>query len=64
MKMYLVQFTMCLDPQLHTRIVITKNYEAWKAGAEKCGAFIVAEHEMDDEEAMRGQKYYKIILSL
>lgn len=64
MKMYLVQFSMPYDPMFHTRIVITKDYAAWKAGAEKCGAFILDEREISEEEAMRGQKYYKIILSL
>ena len=62
MKIYFVQFTMCLDPQLYSRIIVTKDYAAWKAYAEKHGAFIVAEHEMDDAEAMRGQKYYKVMI--
>ncbi len=64
MKMYLVQFSTPLDPMFHKRIIITKDYEAWKAGAKKCGAFIIDEREITEEEAMRGQKYYKIILSL
>ena len=64
MKFYHVQFYRSLDPTAYTKIVVTKDYAAWKAGAEKCGAFILDEREISEEEAMRGQKYYKIILSL
>ena len=64
MKFYLVTFFSAGDPTAHKRIVITRDINAWQEFAEGHGAYVPFVTELTEQEAMRGQKYYKILLSL
>ncbi len=64
-KFYHVQFYRSLDPMSYTEIVVTRDINAWKEKAEKYGGlFVVFTKELTEEEAMNGQKYYPVVLSL
>lgn len=65
MKFYHVQFYRSLDPTAYTKIVVTKDINAWQEKAEKHGGlFVVFTKELTEEEAMNGQKYYPVVLGL
>ncbi len=65
MKCYYVQFYRSLDPTAYTKIVVTRDINAWKEKAEKHGdMFVVFTKELTEEEAMNGQKYYPVLLGL
>lgn len=64
-KFYHVQFYRSLDPTAYTKIVVTRDINAWQEKAEKHGGvFVVYTKELTEEEAMRGQKYYPVLLAL
>ena len=62
MKFYYVQFFMLGDPKAHTRILVTDKIESWKKLGDDIGAVLVLEKEITAQEAMRGQKYYKVMI--
>lgn len=65
MKFYHVQFCRSLDPTAYTKIVATRDINAWQEKAEKHGGvFVVFTKELTEEEAMNGQKYYPVLLAL
>lgn len=65
MKFYHVQFYRSLDPTAYTKIVVTKDINAWQEKAEKHGGvFVVYKKELTEQEAMNGQKYYPVLLAL
>lgn len=65
MKFYHVQFYRSLDPTAYTKIVVTKDINAWQEKAEKHGGvFVVFKKELTEEEAMYGQRYYPVLLAL
>lgn len=65
MKFYHVQFYRSLDPTAHTKIVVTRDINAWQEKAEKHGGvFVVYKKELTEQEAMNGQKYYPVLLGL
>lgn len=62
MKYYHVEFFMLGDPTAHTRIIVTDKFDQWKKMLENTGALLVIEKELTAQEAMNGQKYYKVLL--
>lgn len=65
MKFYHVQFYRSLDPTAYTKIVVTRDINAWQEKATNHGGlFVVFTKELTEEEAMNGQKYYPVVLGL